>query len=135
MRLAKRLGSLALTAGLALGLLASAPASAEALTAAPSGVSAVAPTNTTITVAWKSVKKAAVYSVRYATDKKFKTGKTKRTTEPNVTIKNLVKGTTYYLKVRVLDANLKPVTKYSKAVKVKTPKAKATTLPRPTGLR
>lgn len=75
----------------------------------------------TITLKFKKVKSAAGYQYSYATNKKFKSSKTKTTKKLAVTIKKLKKKKTYYIRVRAYSVvnNKKKYGKWSKVKSVK----------------
>lgn len=77
-----------------------------------------------VTVTWKKVKKAVGYEVQVSTNKKFKKSKIiydKLTSKKKLTVKKLMSGKTYYVRVRAYatykDANNKAVKVYSKWIK------------------
>ncbi|SER32916.1 endonuclease/exonuclease/phosphatase family protein [Microlunatus flavus] len=106
---------------LAAALLGTAPGQADAATTkAPSGLKVGAKTPTTLTLRWKAVAKAPAYRLQYSTSKKMKQAKYQRETRTTGTLDGLTAGKTYYVKVRVIDAEGHNLSKYSKAVKVKT---------------
>ena len=51
-------------------------------------------------VKWKKTATAKGYQVQYSTSRKFKSKKTKTTGKTSLTIKNLKKKKTYYVRVR-----------------------------------
>lgn len=71
-----------------------------------------------IKITWKKVKNAKKYQVQYSTSKKFKKRVVLKTTKKlKYTIKKLIKGKTYYIRVR--GVNGKKVGKWSKIQKIK----------------
>ena len=113
-------------------LLVAAPAEAEAALRTPSGVKASATAPTSLTLTWKKVSKAPRYRVQYSTSSAMSRPTYQRVTKPTTTLKGLEPGTTYWVKVRVISKSGKNLSRYSKAVKVRT-KAAATTGTAPTG--
>ncbi len=108
---------------LVAALLGAAPAHAEASgMKAPSGLKAGAATTTSVVLTWKAVAEATNYRLQYSTSKKMSKAKYQRDTDTTGTLTGLKLGTTYYVKVRVIDADGGNLSSYSKAVKVKTPK-------------
>ncbi|MGI3783066.1 MAG: fibronectin type III domain-containing protein, partial [Janthinobacterium lividum] len=107
---------------LATTLLSAVPTQADAASMkSPSGLKAADRTTTSLTVTWKAVSEAENYRVQYSTSSKMKKAKYERSTDISSTLTGLKRSTTYYVKVRVIDADGDNLSSYSKAVKVKTP--------------
>lgn len=71
-------------------------------------------------VKYNGVKKAKKYKIQYSLDKKFKRGvKTKKTSAKEITIKNLKKNKTYYVRVCALSGNKKGAWSSIKKIKIK----------------
>ncbi len=77
----------------------------------------------TVTLKLKKVKAAKNYQIAYATKKNFKKAAAKKTKKTTYTMKNLKKGTKYYVRVRAVKENYAGVEVYSKWTK-KTVKTK-----------
>ncbi|MBR1866816.1 MAG: fibronectin type III domain-containing protein [Lachnospiraceae bacterium] len=76
-----------------------------------------------IVIRWKKVKKAGGYEVQYALNRKFtKSKKTKTTDKLTLTVKNLKKGRTYYVRVRAYTGDSTGKKVYGTWSKVKTVK-------------
>ena len=107
---------------LAAVLLGAAPMPADAASMkSPSGLKAIAKTTTTLTFTWKSVAKAENYRLQYSTSSKMKKAEVPARRRHHRHPHRADEGTTYYVKVRVIDADGENLSSYSKAVKVKTP--------------
>ncbi|MBB3327855.1 endonuclease/exonuclease/phosphatase family protein [Microlunatus antarcticus] len=124
----------AVIALLAATLLSAAPAPADAYELkSPSSLKAVEKTTTSLTVTWKPIADAENYRVQFSTSSKMKKAKYERSADTTATLTGLKKSTTYYVKVRVIDADGDNLSSYSKAVKIKTPSKNPTpTEPTPT---
>ena len=75
-----------------------------------------------LTVSWNKVKGASGYQITYATNKSFTKNKvTKKTTKTSLTLKNLNKKKTYYVKVRAYtrQGTKKVIGRYSTVKKIK----------------
>ena len=76
-----------------------------------------------ISLKWKKISGAKGYQIQYATNKKFKSKKTKTTTKLRYTIKKLKKKKTYYVRVRAYKSSKKKVYgKWSNVKKIKVKK-------------
>lgn len=73
----------------------------------------------TITVKFSKVSGAEKYKVQYSTKKNFKKSKTKTTKKTSYTIKNLKKGTRYYIRVYAVKKKLVSKASNKKSVKTK----------------
>lgn len=122
-----------LTAWLLGASLLAAPA-AEAAPKPPTGLKSVATATTSLAVSWKPVASAAKYRVSYATDSKFKKAKTKTGSAASLELSGLKPKTTYWVRVRALDAKGRNLTGYSQAVKLKTRSKGSYSLLSPAGL-
>lgn len=108
---------------LAVTLLGAAPLRAEAYALrTPSAPKVGTATTTTLTVKWKAVAGATNYRVQYSTSKKMTKATYVREESTTATLTKLSKGKTYYVKVRVIDEDGHNLSKYSSALKIKTPK-------------
>ena len=104
-------------------LLSAAPLRAEAYALrSPSAPKVGTATTTTLTVKWKAVAGATTYRVQYSTSKKMTKAKYQREESTTATLTKLKTGKTYYVKVRVIDEDGRNLSKYSSALKIKTPK-------------
>ena len=74
-----------------------------------------------VTLSWKKVPKAKKYQIQYSQNKKFKKAKTKTAKKVSGTVTKLMKGKTFYFRVRAVSADGKKGT-WSKIVKVKVKK-------------
>lgn len=133
-RVGATVSSVVLAFALVLGLLAAAPATAQAAPNAPAGLSVASYSNNAFRLRWTPVGTAAAYRVRYASNSKFTHSKYVRATTPLVEIANLKASRTYYVKVRALKADGTALTKYGKTTKVKTRSTKSYVALSPTGL-
>ncbi len=123
-----------LTAWLLGASVLAAPA-AEAATKPPAGLAKVSTATTSLAVSWKPVKSAAKYRISYATNAKFSKAKTKTTTATTLDLSGLKAKTTYWIRVRALNAKGGNLTSYSKAIKVKTRAKGGFSLLAPSGLK
>lgn len=115
------LRALALLAAWLLGVtLLAPPTTAAAAPKPPTGLATVSTATTSLGVRWTAVAGAAKYRVSYATNSKFKGAKTKTVTAAAAELTGLKKKTSYWIRVRALDAKGKDLTGYSKGIKAKT---------------
>ena len=128
------LRALALLTAWLLGVTLLAPEAVAASPKPPAGLTKVATATTSIRVTWKPVAKAAKYRVSYAKKSSFSGAKTKTTTADALELTGLKAKTTYWIRVRALDAKGKTLTSYSKSIKVKTRKKGSYSLLSPVGL-
>jgi endonuclease/exonuclease/phosphatase family metal-dependent hydrolase/Tfp pilus assembly protein PilV len=118
---------------LVVTLLSAAPTQADAYSMkAPSGLKAIAATSTTLTLTWNPVSKAEMYRVQYSTSKSMSKAKYDREDDAKDTLTGLTPGKTYYVKVRVIDADGDNRSSYSSAVKIAIPTKDPTPTPSPT---
>jgi endonuclease/exonuclease/phosphatase family metal-dependent hydrolase len=110
---------------LAASLLVAVPGEAEAALKAPTGLKAKTTAATSVTLTWKKVSKAPRYRLQWSTTPTMSKSTYKRSTKPTATLAGLKPGTTYYVKVRVISKSGKNLSKYSKALKVRTRAAAA----------
>lgn len=120
--------------GLAVGLtlVSLPPAQAAARLKAPTKVT-VSTDATSFTASWKKVSGATRYKIKYSTTAGFDDDRYYWSTAPTAQVTGLLPNTTYYVKVRVVDAKNVSRSSYSSKVKVKT---RAGVVPQvPTGLQ
>lgn len=127
----RRLVPLAVALVLGLGVVTVTLAPADAATKPPAGLTAKSTAPTTVDVAWKAVKGAPRYRVAYSTKSSMAKATYRRVTPTHLELTGLAPGQRYYVKVRVISAAGKALSKYSKAVKVTTKTGYAV----PAGLR
>lgn len=74
-----------------------------------------------ITIKWKKTTAAKGYQIQYSTNKKFKSKKSKTTSKTSLTVKNLKKKKTYYIRVRAYQKinGIKSYGKWSLVKKIK----------------
>ena len=92
------------------------PASAASTLKAPKSVTAEVQNETSVKISWKKAANAKKYQVFYSTDKSKNFKRYGTTSKTTLTVKKLKTGTTYYFKVKTVDANGK-TSAYSKTVK------------------
>ena len=99
----------------------------------PTGT-ARATATTSLAISWKPVASAANDRFSDATDSKFKKAKIKTGSAASLELSGLKPKTTYWVRVRALDAKGRNLTGYSKAVKLKTRSKGSYSLLSPAGL-
>ncbi len=118
----RRLAALAVAVVVALSAVVTSALPAAAATAVPTGLKVGVSGVTTLDVAWKAVPGAPRYRVAYSTTSSMKKATYKRVTANRLRLTGLEAGTRYYVKVRVISAEGKALSKYTKAVRATTRK-------------
>ena len=121
-----------LAAVLTIGV--SVPAAEAAKPATPTGLKVLSTSTKAVSVGWKSVSGASRYRVQYATSTDFSGAKSASVDAAAADVGGLSAGTTYYLRVRVIDADGGALSNYSTTLKVKT-RASGYTQLAPRGLK
>lgn len=110
---------------LGLAAVVTTVAPAQAATKPPPGLHVTAASPTTLEVSWKPVPGAPRYRVAYSTESSMKKATFMRVQTTSVELTGLRPGRRYYVKVRVITAAGKALSRYSKAVRATTTNAYA----------
>src|SRR4051794_249737 len=127
----RHLVPLALAVVFALGAVVLTVPPADAATKPPAGLKASATGPTTLALRWTAVKGAPRYRVAYSTKSSMAGATYRRVTPAKLELTGLEPGQRYYVKVRVITAAGKALSKYTKAIKATTKAGYAA----PAGLR
>ena len=127
------LAALLVLTGLVLGLTTPAGAATYPLKA-PAGLKVAATSATSFTATWSTVAGASHYKLKYSTKSSFKNPVYAASDTTQAQVTGLKPNTTYYVRVRVVDAANESLSKYSSTKKVTTASVDPASSDVPTGL-